>query len=133
MWGALIFLMLFLVIDPTTRDVILGAIEEARLRIAVEAPWPYFLLVIVSLSATVSALIMKWWPRTADKSKRVQVMHRYHGRAASDLPKTPEAPALLQLVAETASLMVPVRARAACGKLMRNLGGFTGLKRLPGA
>src|SRR5690242_17718113 len=132
MWGALTFLLLFLVIDPTTRAVILAAAEDARLQLAVEAPLPYFLLVIVVGSAVVSALIMRYWPRTEEKSRRVQVMHRYQGRAASDLSKVPETPALLQLVSEVASFVVPVRARIACGKVVRNVSGFAGLKRLPG-
>jgi hypothetical protein len=122
MWGALTFLLLFLVIDPTTREAILSALEDARLQLAVEAPLPYFVLVIVVGSAMVSALIMKFWPKTEDKSRRVQVLHRYQGQAASDLSRTPLTPPLLQLVFEAAALLVPVRARVACGKLLRNLG-----------
>ena len=133
MWGALTFLLLFLLIDPTTRAAILAAVEDARLQLAVEAPLGYFLLVIFAGSAVVSALIMRYWPRTEEKSRRVQVMHRYQGRAGSDLVKMPETPALLQLVLELAGFALPVRARVACGKLLRNVSGFAGLKRLPGA
>ena len=132
MWGALTFLLFFLAIDPTTRRVILAALEDARLQLAVEAPLPYFLVVIVVGSAVVSALIMRYWPRTQDQSRRVQIMHRYQGQPASELSKMPEAPALLQLVGEVAGFVV-VRARVACGKLVRNVTGLAGLKRLPGA
>lgn len=125
MWGALTFLVLFLVIDPTTRHMILDVIEDARLRIAVEAPWPYFLIVIIALSASVSALIMRLWPRSEEKFRRVRVMHRYQGLSASEMARNPKPPALAQLVMETAGLLFPVRARVACGKLLRNLVGFT--------
>ena len=122
MWGALTFLLFFLVIDPTTREAILSGLEDARLQLAVEAPLPYFLLVIVVGSALVSALIMKFWPKTEDKSRRIQVLHRYQGHAASDLGRAPQTPPLLQLISEVAALLVPVRARIACGKLLRLLG-----------
>lgn len=122
MWGALTFLLLFLVIDPTTREAILSALEDARLQLAVEAPLPYFVLVIVVGSALISALIMKFWPKTEDKSRRIQVMHRYQGQAASDLAQIRQTPALMQLVSELVALLVPVRARVACGKLFRLLG-----------
>ena len=121
MWGALTFLLLFLVIDPTTREAILSGLEDARLQLAVEAPLPYFLLVIVAGSALVSALIMKFWPKTKDKSRRIQVLHQYQGQAASDTARIPETPPLLQLVSETLGLLVPARARMACGKLLRLL------------
>lgn len=122
MWGALTFLLLFLVIDPTTRAAILSGLEDARLQLAVEAPLPYFVLVIVVGSALVSALIMKFWPKTENKSRRIQVLHQYQGQAASDLARAPQTPALLQLVSEALGLMLPVRARVACGKLLRLLG-----------
>ncbi len=122
MWGALTFLLLFLVIDPTTREAILSGLEDARLQLAVEAPLPYFLLVIVVGSALVSALIMKFWPKTEDKTRRIQVLHRYQGQAASDLTRMRQAPPLLQLISESLGLLVPTRARVACGKLFRLLG-----------
>ena len=77
---------------------------------------------IVVGSALVSALIMKFWPKTEDRSKRIQVMHRYQGEAASDLARIPQTPPLLQLVSEVAAFLVPVRARVVCGKLLRLLG-----------
>ena len=134
MWGALTFLLLFLVIDPTTRDAILAAIEDARIHLAVEAPLSYFLLVVLGGSALVSALIMKFWPRTEEKFKHVKIMHRYQGQAATELVEIRPAPPFgLQLVLELTCLLLPVRARAACGRLLRNHGGFARLKRLPGA
>ena len=134
MWGALTFLCLFLVIDPTTREAILTAVEEARVQLAVEAPWPYFLLVIVVGSALVSALIMKFWPKSQNKSRRIQIMHRYQGPAASDLMEIRRAPALgLHPIVELAGLILPVRARNSCGRLLRNFAGYVSRKRLLGA
>ena len=133
MWGALIFLLFFLVIDPATRDAIISAVEQARLRLAVEAPLPYFLLVIVGGSALVSFLIMAYWPRVEEKRTPVQVMRRYQGQAEADLVRMPATPACgLHQVLELAYLLLPVRARAACAKLLRQA-GFGALKRLPGA
>ena len=133
MWGALTFLLLFLVIDPTTREAILAAIEDARIHLAVEAPLSYFLLVVLGGSAMVSALIMKFWPRTEEKFKHVQIMHRYQGQAATELAEMRRVPAFGLLLLELTCLLLPVRARAACGRLVRNHGGFARLKRLPGA
>jgi hypothetical protein len=87
MWGALTFLLLFLVIDPTTRGIILTGIEEARVRLAVEAPLSYFLMVILASSAAVSALIMAWWPKKTDPHP-AQVTRRYQGVADCDLHRT---------------------------------------------
>lgn len=133
MWGALILLLLFLVIDPTTREVILSGLDDARLRLAVEAPLPYFMLIIFGGSALVSALIMKFWPRVENRPTRVRVMRRYQGLAQAELARMPQAPALgfYQLVAAI-RFVVPVRARMACVRLMRHLGSFAGWKRLLG-
>ena len=84
MWGALIFLLLFLVIDPTTRDIILGGIEQARLQLAVEAPLSYFLAILLAGSALVSALIMAFWPRTEDERRVQHVVRHYQGAAQSE-------------------------------------------------
>ena len=120
MWGALIFLLLFLVIDPTTREMMLAGIDDARLRLAVEAPWPYFVLVIVIGSAMVSALIMRFWPRTEDATKRVQILHRYQGRTPTEPSAIQQTPSFGLLVMELTNLVLPVRARVACGRLLRN-------------
>lgn len=134
MWGALIFLLFFLVIDPTTREAILAAVEEARIRLAVEAPLPYFMLVIVLGSASVSALIMRLWPRVENRPKRVQILRRYQGRAEADLVRMPQARGFgLPQVLASACFVLPVRAKLACGRLLRHLSGFAGLKRVPGA
>jgi len=133
MWGALIFLLFFLVIDPATRDAIIAALEQAHLRLAVEAPLPYFLLVIVGGSALVSFLIMACWPRVEEKPTRVQVLRRYQGQAESELAGIRQRPAFgLHQVLELACLLLPVRARAACARVLRHA-GFGALKRLPGA
>lgn len=133
MWGALIFLLFFLVIDPTTRGAILSALEQARLRIAIEAPVTDFVLVIVVGSALISALIMLYWPRAEEKPRRVQVMHRYRGHAEADLARLPRTPAFgLHQVLAVAYLVLPIRVRMACVKLLRHI-GFANLKRLPGA
>jgi hypothetical protein len=133
MWGALIFLLFFLVIDPKTRDAIIAIVEQARLRLAVEAPLPYFLLVIVGGSALVSFLIMAYWPRVEEKARPVQVIRRYQGQAEADLARMPATPAFgLHQILELACLLLPVRARAGCTRVLRHA-GFGGLKRLPGA
>ena len=133
MWGALIFLLFFLVIDPTTREAIISAVEQARLQLAVEAPLPYFVLVIVGGSALVSFLIMAYWPRVEEKRTPVQVMRRYQGHAEADLPRMPQSsPFGLQHLFELACLLMPVRARVACDKLLQYV-GLARLKRAPGA
>ena len=134
MWGALIFLVAFLVIDPTARDLIVGAVEDARMQLAIEAPLPYFLLVIVIGSALVSTLIMKYWPSADNRSRRVQIVHRYQGQAASDLDELRPAPSLgLRLLAELMYYVLPLRARMACRRLLGSPTGFAGLKRVPRA
>ena len=134
MWGGLILLLFFLVIDPTTRDAIVGALDEARVRLAVEAPLPYFMLVIVSLSASVSALIMRLWPRVEDKPRRVQILRRYQGHSEADLARARQARAFGQhRFLGLAWLIVPVRARIGGAKLLRSISGQTGLKRVTGA
>jgi hypothetical protein len=133
MWGALIFLLFFLVIDPTTREAILSTMEQARLQIAVEAPLTYFVLVIVGGSAIVSALIMACWPRVEEKPRRVQVMHRYQGHAESELAGLPRTPAFgLHKALELAYLVLPMRARMAFRRRRRH-SGFANLRRQPGA
>ena len=133
MWGALIFLLFFLMIDPATRDAIIAAIEQAHLRLALEAPLPYFLLVIVGGSALVSALIMLYWPKAEEKRAPTQVMRRYQGQAESDLVRMPRTPAFgLHQLVELACLWLAVRAKAARAKLWRHAGSGA-LKRLPGA
>ena len=84
MWGALTLLLAFLVIDPTTRDIILAGLEHARLRLAVEAPLSYFLAVVLAVSALVSALIMACWPKAEPEPRRHQVVRRYFGPADSE-------------------------------------------------
>ena len=139
MWGALTFLALFLVIDPTARAAILSAMDEVRIYVAVEAPLSYFVLVILGGSALVSALIMKFWPCVENRPRRVQVMHRYQGQAGCDLARMPRTPTfgLHQIIErmhlERMHLVLPVRARMNCLKLLRSLGAFAGFKRLTGA
>ncbi|HLK46483.1 MAG TPA: hypothetical protein VKT49_00030 [Bryobacteraceae bacterium] len=124
MWGALTFLLLFLVIDPTTRAVILVTLEEARLHLAVEAPLSYFLLVVLGGSALVSALIMKFWPRTQAQSQHVRILHRYQGRTAIEMAESRPAPSLaLRLIVELTCLRLPLRARLACGRVLRSFAG----------
>jgi hypothetical protein len=134
MWGAILFLLMFLVIDPTTRDFLQSAIEQACLRLAVEAPLPYFLLIVLTGSALISALIMMYWPRTENDAEQTRVVRRYQGRAATDTSIAPRRPAFgLHLVSELACLLFPIRARRACERLWRNISELASLKRLPGA
>jgi len=128
MWGALIFLLFFLVIGPSTREVILAMIEQARLQIAVEAPLSYFLLVVLGGSALVSALIMKFWPRSVEQGQPMRVVRHYQGSAAVEMARTRRGRVTLL---EFAWLVLPVRARAICVKLLRSATGLSRLKRLP--
>src|SRR5215467_12706413 len=91
MWGALIFLLLFLVIDPTTRDIILAGVEQTRLQLAVEAPLSYFLAVVLMGSAAISALIMAFRPHT-EKDRRVHHVVRHYQGAAQDEVHLPVHP-----------------------------------------
>ena len=126
-------MLFFLVIDPSTREAIIAAVEQARLRLAVEAPLPYFVLVIVGGSALVSFLIMAYWPRVDEKPTARQVMRQYRGQAEDDLVRIPQRPVFgLNPLLELACLLLPVRARAACAKVLRHA-GMGALKRLPGA
>jgi len=135
MWGALLFLVTFLAIDPASRDFLRSAIEQARLALAVEAPLPYFLLIVLTGSALVSALIMVYWPRTEEDQSRNQVVRQYQGRAATDSSTTAaRRPAFgLHRVAELAWILFPVRARRAWEKRRREFSELAALRRLPGA
>ena len=134
MWGAALFLMMFLVIDPGSREFLRSAIEQARLTLAVEAPLPYFLLIVLTGSAIVSALIMVFWPRTEGDPARSQVVRRYRGRAATDFGVVPARSAFgLHQVAALMWLLLPVRARRAWERMRRDLADLTAFKRLPGA
>lgn len=130
MWGALTFLFLFLVIDPTTRDIILTGLEEARLRVAVEAPLSYFMVVILLGSAAVSALIMALWP----KSQRdpVQYVHRrYQGATDSELLKAQEASgSWLHVALEGCRHLLPVRMAMALEVRLRDIATLAALKRI---
>lgn len=135
MWGAVLFLMMFLVIDPSTREFLRSAIEQARLSLAVEAPLPYFLLIVLTGSAVVSALIMVYWPRTEEDPARNQVVRQYQGLTATDQSAMAAQRSAfgLHLVAELAWLLLPVRARRAWERLRRDFSDLAALKRLPGA
>jgi hypothetical protein len=134
MWGALIFLMFFLAIAPSTRDVILAMLEQARLRVAVEAPLSYFLLVILGGSALVSFLIMRFWPRAQESRAPVCVVRRYQGQAAADLSRAQQQQAFgLPQMVEFLCLALPVRARLVCLKLLGVSPAVSGFNRLPGA
>jgi hypothetical protein len=130
MWGALTFLFLFLVIDPTTRDLILTALDEARLRVAVEAPLSYFVVVILLGSATVSALIMALWP----KSRRdpVQYVHkRYQGATDSELRRAQEASgSWLHVALEACRHLLPARMALALEVRLRDIATLAALKRI---
>jgi hypothetical protein len=123
MWGALIFLLLFLVIDPTTRDIILAGVEQARLQLAVEAPLSYFLAIILAGSAAVSAFIMAFWPRTEDERRVHHIVRRYQG-AAQDEVRLPVHPS---------RYLWTFASPAAWFKRMRVVAGFACLKRMLGA
>lgn len=116
MWGALTFLSLFLVINPTSRDAILGFVEHARLRLAVEAPLSYFLVVVLLGSAVLSALIMAFWPRVVEEPKRIQVVRRYFGPADCDLDHTRVSGGLMR---ELVRYLLPVRVWARFAALRR--------------
>ena len=133
MWGALIFLLLFLVIDPTTRDILLAGLEQARLRLAVEAPLSYFVVVILLGSAAVSALIMAFWPKTQEE--RVQyVTRRYFGATDSELRSAAAASeSWLHVVLEAARHLLPVRLATAVEIRLRDIASLARLKRILGA
>ncbi len=133
MWGALVFLLFFLVIGPDSREAILRMAEEARLRVAVAAPLSYFLLVVLGGSALVSALIMRFWPRAEDQRPPLQVLRRYQGHAEAEVIQATRYPAFRpEHAVEARWLIWPIRARLRCLKLARGVGGFAWLKRLAG-
>ena len=134
MWGALIFLLMFLVIDPATRDFIVAGLEQARLRVAVEAPISYFLLVVLGGSATISALIMALWPKPESERQHHRVIHRYFGAAECDLrPLARRTGAKTRLMLDCARFVWPLSLPSVAGrKRDRALAGFAGLKRLLG-
>lgn len=135
MWGAVLFLLMFLVIDPSTREFLQSAIEQARLSLAVEAPLPYFLLILLTGSALISALIMVYWPRSEEDPVRNQVVRRYQGLSATDQSAMAARRSAFGLhqVAELALLLFPIRARRVWKKLRRDVSELGTVKRLPGA
>ena len=122
MWGALVFLALFLVIDPTTREIIVAMLEQARLRIAVEAPISYFLVIVLTGSAAVSALIMAYWPKRHNEQQQFVVTRRYIDPVEPAEWRRPRRSASpwVGLALELARYLLPVRVYS----------GFASLKRL---
>ena len=134
MWGALVFLAFFLVIAPSSRDVILAMLEQARLRIAMEAPLSYFLVVVLGGSALVSALIMRFWPRVQDNAPPVRVVRHYQGRPEDERIRVPRPPAFgVRLLLDLVWVLLPAQARRACQRLLGHPSASVRLKRLPGA
>jgi len=88
MWGALAFLVMFLMIGRTTREFILSFLDHLQLRLAVEAPLSYFLIILITGSAVLSALIMAFWPKTQDEKKQI-VTRQYLGPTDGELRLTP--------------------------------------------
>lgn len=130
MWGALTFLLLFLVIDPTTREIILAGLEQARLRMAVEAPLSYFVVIILLGSAAVSALIMALWPKSQREPVRY-VHKRYLGATDSELRQAQEASgSWLQVMLEACRHLLPVRMAMALEIRLRDIATLAALKRI---
>jgi hypothetical protein len=123
MWGALIFLLLFLVIDPATRDIILAGVEQARLNLAVEAPLSYFLGIVLAGSALISALIMAFWPRSENERRVRHVVRRYQGAAQNES----------RLPVHPSRYLWAFSSPAVWFKRMRAVASFACLKRLLGA
>lgn len=134
MWGALIFMLFFLVIGPTTRAIILDFIEQTRLRFAVSAPLSYFLVVIIAGSALVSALIMTWWPKVEVETPVYRVTRHYLGPADDDVRRAPATLGpWLQLALALARCVLSVRMAASLEVRLRDLAASTALKRQLGA
>lgn len=122
-------MMLFLVIGPTTRQIILGIIEDVRLRLAVATPLSYFLIVIIVGSAVVSAAIMIFWPKTNVEPVQYHVTRRYLGPSG----EVDAEPALLgpwlQLLLHLAQCLLPVRRAALVEVRLRDMAASAVLKR----
>ncbi len=128
MWGALVFLIVFVLIDGSTRDAILSALEQAQLQLAVEAPLPYFLLLVLGGSAFFSALIMALWPRAESRTRRVQVLRRYQGQPASEFVRRQRSSALgVHRFFALAWVALPVYAKRFWGRFHRRSGNFVTL------
>jgi len=134
LWGALAFMLMFLVIGPTTRAMILDLLENARLQIAVATPLSYFLIVIVVGSAVVSAIIMAWWPKRQVEPVKYHVTRRYTDPSEAEIHPTPAAPGpWLQLALDLARCVLPVRMAAALEIRFRDYAASSALKRQLGA
>lgn len=132
MWGALTFLLMFLVIDPTTREIILAGLDRAHLQLSVAAPLSYFLFIIVFGSAAVSALIMAFWPKT--QQERTQfITRRYQGPAGYELRPAQAAAQPWLTVVESARHRFPLRAAMAVDGWMRDLDPRAVFHRVVGA
>lgn len=66
MTGAVLFLLLFLLIAPTTRNIITHLLGQSGDWITNSAPFSYVVLGAVGVAAIFSFLLMFHWPKVAE-------------------------------------------------------------------
>ncbi len=63
MWGALLFLVFFLLIAPTTRKAITGMMGQSGDWVSNWAPFSYVILIGLAVAGFISLLLMVRWPK----------------------------------------------------------------------
>lgn len=66
MWGACLFLVLFLLVAPTTRKMLIGMVGQSGNWMSQWAPFSYIIAVLFVVAGIVSLVLMKSWPRTPE-------------------------------------------------------------------
>jgi hypothetical protein len=93
MWGALVLLVLFLLINRDDSAILQSLAEEARQRFSLGDPFSNVVIAIMVAAAIASALLMIFRPRL-DEPQRYQVFRRYFGPTCVHLQPAPAAPPL---------------------------------------
>jgi len=66
MWGAVLFLVFFLLIAPSTRKILFGMLGQSGGWISSWAPFSYILLALVAVAGVFSFYLMVHWPKTPE-------------------------------------------------------------------
>jgi len=93
MWGALVLLFLFLLINRDGSEILESLADGARKAFSLGDPFSDVVIGIMLAAAIASALLMIFWP-SLEQPRRYQVFRRYFGPACVNLPGAPAAPPL---------------------------------------
>ena len=66
MLGAVLFLVMFILIAPATRNMLLGMLGDSGSWIVRWAPFSYILVAFVAVAGIFSLYLMTHWPKTPE-------------------------------------------------------------------